>query len=128
MKNTDVENLYLAAFKKENPKELDIDVCLINLSDKPQVLQVMQGSFEGDTDGLLDLGHSRYTTITIPAMGFQKIDHFDDGGQLDFTTWYTIKAGDHEYYGDVSGRTFYDKDKWADIPVLNVKGYLRKLA
>jgi hypothetical protein len=31
-----VENIYLAAFEKENPTELDIDVCLISLSDKPK--------------------------------------------------------------------------------------------
>jgi hypothetical protein len=125
MNTTDLENIYLVAFEKENPKELDIDVCLINLSDKPQVLQIMQGSFEGDMDGVLDLGHSKYKTITIPAMGFQKIDHFDDEGQLDFTTSYTIKAGDREYFDQISGRTFYGE--WVDIPILNVKGYLRKL-
>jgi hypothetical protein len=117
----------LAAFEKENPAELDIDVCLISLSDKPQVMQAMQGSFQGDDDGILDLGHSRYKTITIPPMGFQKIDHFDDEGQLDFTTWYTIKVGDNEYFDQINGWSFRD-DKLVDIPVLNAKGYLRKLA
>ncbi|MBS0523985.1 MAG: hypothetical protein JSS04_10140 [Proteobacteria bacterium] len=127
MNNTDDRHLYLAAFEKENPAELDIDVCLLNLSDKSQVVQVMQGSFQGDDDGVLDLGHSRYKTIALPAMGFERIDHFDDGGQLDFTTWYTIKAGDREYLEHVNGWTFFSDDKFVDIPVLNVKGYLRKL-
>lgn len=128
MNNTDVENLYLAGFEKENPKELDIDVCLINLSDKPQVVQVMQGSFQGDDDGILDLGHSRYKTITIAPMNFEKIDHFDDEGQLDFTTWYTIKAGGNKYFDQINGRTFFKDDKLMNIPILNVRGYLRKLA
>lgn len=123
MKDTDLKNVYLAAFEKENSQELDVDVCIVNLSDEPLTLQLLQGSFEGDSDGLFDLGHSNYKTITVPAKGFRKIDHFDDDGQLDFTTYYNIKVGDAVYLDQINGRSL-SRDHWVDIPVLEVKGYL----
>jgi hypothetical protein len=119
---TDLENIYLAAYEKDNDKELDVDVCLLNLSDRPQVVEVMQGSYEGDIDSFMDLGHSNYKTITLPAKGFQKIDHFDDEGQLDFTTWYT-KADGRKFLEHFNGWSLF-REGSADIPLLNVKGYL----
>ncbi|HEY6983121.1 hypothetical protein [Reyranella sp.] len=94
-----------------------------SLSDEPLTLQLLQGSFEGDSDGLFDLRHSNQKTITVQAKGFRKIDHFDDDGLLYLTTYYNIKVGDAVYLGQISGRSL-SRDGWVDIPVLNVNGYL----
>ena len=69
-----------------------------------------------------DLGKSPYKQITIPAKGFLQIDHMDDAGQLDFTTYYNIKIGDTEYIEQINGWSF-SKEKMADIPILNETGY-----
>ena len=124
---SDLENIYLAAYEKENDKELDLDVCLLNLSDRAQVVEVMQGSYEADIDSFMDLGHSNYKTITLPAKGFQKIDHFDDEGQLDFTTWYAIRAHGRKFLEHFNGWCLL-RGGSTDIPLLNVKGYLVALA
>ena len=86
MKDTDLNGIYLGAVEKDNG--YDVKVYLINISDKPKILQLLQGSFQGDEDGLLDLGHSPYKEIIVPANGYIQIDHMDDPGQLDFTTYY----------------------------------------
>jgi hypothetical protein len=88
-----------------------------------QVVEVMQGSYEADIDSFMDLGHSNYKTITLPAKGFQKIDHFDDEGQLDFTTWYTIRVDGRKFLEHFNGWSLL-RNGSADIPLLNVKGYL----
>jgi hypothetical protein len=108
----DLENIYLAAYEKENDKELDVDVCLLNLSERPQVVEVMQGSYEADIDGFMDLGHSNYKTIILPAKGFQKIDHFDDEGQLDFTTWYTIRVDGRKFLEHFNGWSLLGTGAW----------------
>ena len=123
MVKADLEHIYLAAYERENDKELDVDVCLLNLSERPQVVEVMQGSYEADTDGVMDLGHSKYRTISLPAKGFQRIDHFDDEGQLDFTTWYTIRVDGRKFLEHFNGWSLI-RNESADIPLLNVKGYL----
>ncbi len=123
MVTTDLENIYLAAYEKENDKELDVDVCLLNLSERPQTVKVMQGSYEADIDSFMDLGHSDHKTITLPPKGFQKIDHFDDEGQLDLTTWYRIRVDGREFLEHFNGWSLL-RDGSADIPLLNVKGYL----
>jgi hypothetical protein len=124
---TDLESLYLAAYEKANDKQLDVDVCLLNLSDRPQVVEVMQGSYEADTDSFMDLGHSDYKTITRPPKGYHKIDHFDDEGQLDFTTWYSIRIGGRVLLEHFNGWSLF-RDGSSEIPLLNVKGYLVALA
>ncbi len=120
MEKTDIEDIYLGAVEKD--KGWDVKVYIINTSDVSKELQLLQGSFQGDTDSLLDLGKSPYKQITIPAKGFLQIDHMDDAGQLDFTTYYNIKIGDTEYIEQINGWSF-SKEKMADIPILNETGY-----
>jgi hypothetical protein len=121
---TDLEGIYLAAFERDNPNaRLDLDVYILNLSDSPRTLELCQASFQGDLDGLLDLGHSRYKTVVIQPKAFLKIDHFDDDGQLDFTTAYNIRVGDDQYFDQINGWSF-SKDRLVDIPVLDARGYL----
>lgn len=121
MVETNLENIYLGAV--ETKGGWDVKVYIINTSDEPKTLLLLQGSFQGDTDGLLDLGHSPYKQIVIPAKESLQIDHMDDAGQLDFTTYYNIKVGDTEYLEQISGRSFFPEDKLVDIPILNKKGY-----
>jgi hypothetical protein len=124
MPKTNLKGVYLAVFENENSQALDdINVCIINLSDKPQPLMHSQGSFQGDMDGILDLGHSRDKKLTIPANGSAKIDHFSDAGELDFTTCYTVKVGRREFSACIDGWIFLRK-KEIDIPMLNRRGYL----
>lgn len=120
MEKTDLESIYLGAVEKDNG--WDVKVYVINTSDTPKDLQLLQGSFQGDTDSLIDLGGSKYKQITIPAKGFIEIDHMDDAGQLDFTTYYNIKSGNTEYVEQINGWSF-SKEKLVDIPILNEKGY-----
>ena len=115
MVKADLEHIYLAAYERENDKELDVDVCLLNLSERPQVVEVMQGSYEGDTDGVMDLGHSKYKTIALPAKGFQRIDHFDDEGQLDFTTWYIHQSRRPQILGTLQ-RVVSDSERERGYP------------
>src|SRR5690242_10017509 len=122
-RRSDLADVYLAAFENENSKELDVDVCILKLSIEPRLLELVLAAFQGDSDGIFDLGHSRCKTILIPPMGFQKIDHFGDVGQLDFTTAYNIKVGGAEYFDQINARSL-QRENWVDIPVLNRKGYL----
>jgi hypothetical protein len=115
---TNLKGVYLAVFENENSQEVDIDVCITNLSDEPQTLMHSQGSFQGDMDGILDLEHSRDKKLTIPAKGSAKIDHFSDAGELDFTTCYAVKVGRREFSACIDGWIFVRK-KEIDIPVLN---------
>jgi len=117
---TDLTGIYLGAVEKN--KGWDVKVYVINISEEPKSIEILQGSFQGDTDGLLDLGHSPYKEITIPAKGFFQIDHMDDAGQLDFTTYYTLRVGDTEYIEQINGWSFQE-DKMVDIPILDEKGY-----
>ena len=120
MTETDLKDIYLGAVEKNGG--WDVKVYLINTSNKPQILKLMQGSFQGDTDGFLDLGHSDYKKMLIPAKGYLQIDHMDDAGQLDFTTYYNIKIGGNEYIEQINGTSFFGK--LANIPILNEMGYL----
>lgn len=120
MVESDLKDIYLGAVETDNLN--DVRVYIINISDEPKTVQLLQGSFDGDDDGLLDLGHSPYKDLIIPAKGFVEIDHMEDGGELDFTTHYNIRFGDTEYMEDISGRSFlYHKP--VVIPILNKKGY-----
>ena len=99
MTKTDLDGIYLCAFEKGKPnEELDLDVCILNTSDKPK-------------------------TLVIPAKGYTKIDHFSDEGELDFTTNYNIKVGNTTYMDDISAACFF-RDSIVDIPIVNRKGYL----
>lgn len=71
---------------------------------------------------MLDLGHSQYKEIIVPANDFIQIDSMDDAGQLDFTTYYNIMVGGCEYLEEINAWSFQD-DKVVDIPILNEKGY-----
>jgi len=120
MVKTDLKDIYLGAVEKDGG--WDVKVYLINTGDKERTVQLLQGSFDGTGDVLLDLGHSTYKKIIIPAKGSVQIDHMDDAGQLDFTTYYNIKVGDTEYIEQINGWSFYG-DKEVDIPIINEKGY-----
>jgi hypothetical protein len=119
MQETDLKDIYLGAVEKNNLN--DVCVYIINTSNESKIIKLLQSSVQGDTEGLLDLGKSSYEDVLIPANGFIKIDHMDDGGQLDFTTSYNIKVGKTEYFESINGHSF-DK-KPVDIPMLNQKGF-----
>ncbi|WIM10075.1 hypothetical protein [Enhydrobacter sp.] len=123
MDHTDLPNVFLGAFENENSRELDIDICIVNLGDEPLTLGMCSGSFAGDMDGLMELGHSRYRQIVVPARGTTKVDHFSDEGELDFTTFYNIRVGSVQYLAEINGWNF-GKDKLADIAPLQRSGYL----
>ncbi len=120
MIKTDLKDIYLGAVEKDGG--WDVKVYLINTGDKERTVQLLQGSFDGTGDALINLGHSSYKKIIIPAKGSVQIDHMDDAGQLDFTTYYNIKVGDTEYIEQINGWSFYG-DKEVDIPIINEKGY-----
>lgn len=122
MKTTDLPYIYLGAVKKEGDI-FDMRVYLINISSEDKNAYLMQGSFDGGGDELIDLGHSKYKEIKIPAKGFIEIDHMRDMGELDFTTFYNLKVGDTEYLEQINGWSL-SEDRLVDIPILNQKGYL----
>lgn len=70
--------------------------------------------------GILNLG--AYAPIVVAPKGCVKVDHFIDSGELDFTTYYNIRAGGAEFLAHVSGWSF--DNKLIDIPVHDRKGYL----
>jgi len=119
---TDLPHVYLGAVEKKG-NVFDVRVYLINVSDEKKVVYLMQGSFDGTGDKLIDLGHSKYKEIKIPAKGFVEIDHMGDMGELDFTTFYNLRVGDTEYLEQINGWSL-SNDKLVDIPVLNQRGYL----
>lgn len=119
---TDLNGLYLGALNHDNG--WDVKVYLINISDQSIGVKLLQGSFQGDEDTLIDLGHSKHRALIIPAKGYVEIDHMDDPGQLDFTTYYNLLVGRTVYYADVSGRSFDSNAGEVKIPLLNEKGYL----
>lgn len=122
-----LKNLYLGAIKgvaeKDGRREPDLRVYLINTSDEVKTLELVQSSFQGDSDGILDLGHSRNKEINIPAKGFVQIDRMNDEGQLDFTTAYTIKIGDDTYFDQIDWLSF-SGSKLKNVPILNKEGFL----
>lgn len=122
MPKTDLPCIYLGAVEKKG-KDFDVRVYLINISNEDKIVYLMQGSFQGDEDGLVDLGHSKYKEIKIQAKGFTEIDHMRDMGEMDFTTFYNLKVEDTEYLEEINGWSL-SKDRLVDIPVLNQKGYL----
>jgi hypothetical protein len=119
---TDLSEIFLGAIEKNNCS--DVKVYLLNTSTTPKTLLLLQGSFQGDVDGLMNLGSSPYKEITVPAMGFVQIDHMDDAGQLDFTTHYTVKDKEHEYVTQINGWSFFHEDKLVELPFLKERGYL----
>ncbi len=120
MTDTDIKDIYLGAIEKNGG--WDVRVYIINTSNENKTVQLLQGSFQGGEEGVLDLGHSRYKEIEVPQKGYVEIDHMDDAGQLDFTTYYNIRVGDNEYLAEINGWSF-PKDKLDDVPILNAKGY-----
>lgn len=118
---TDLKDIYLGAVEKSSG--WDVKVYIINTSNEIKTLQLLQGSFDGNSDTVLDLGHSSYKEITIPAKTAIQIDHMDDAGELDFTTYYNIRVGENEYVEQINGWSFFSKDQMVDIPILNEKGY-----
>ncbi|MDO8559062.1 MAG: hypothetical protein Q7R84_01905, partial [bacterium] len=119
---TDLPYIYLGAIEKEGDV-FDVRVYLINIANEDKVVYLMQGSFDGAGDELINLGHSKYKEIKIPAKGFIEIDHMSDMGEMDFTTFYNLKVGDTEYLEQINGWSL-SKDRLIDIPVLNQRGYL----
>ena len=119
-KETDLKGIYLGAVEKDGG--WNVKVYIINTSDESKELELLQGSFNGNADELMDLGHSPYKGVTIPAKSYVEIDHMDDPGELDFTTYYNIKIGDVEYIEQINGWSFR-KDKLVEIPILNQRGY-----
>lgn len=122
VKTTELTDIYLGAVQKEG-NIFDVRVYLVNISDEDRNVCIMQGSFDGSGDVLIDLGHSSYKEIKIPGKGFIEIDRMSDMGELDFTTYYNIKIGDIEYLEEINGWSF-SEEKLVDIPILNQRGYL----
>lgn len=118
---TDLENIFLGVINNDNG--YDVKVYIINIFEEPKKIQLLQGSFQGNEDELLDLGHSPYKELLIPANGYLQIDHMKDPGELDFTTYYNIKVDGVEYLEQINGWCF-SEDKLISIPTLNEKGYL----
>lgn len=119
-KETDIKDIYLGAVEKDGG--WNVKVYIVNTSHESKELQLLQGSFNGNADAVMDLGHSPYKAITIPAKSYVEIDHMDDPGELDFTTYYNIRIGDVEYIEQINGWSFM-KDKLVEIPILNQKGH-----
>ena len=63
MEKTDIEDIYLGAVEKD--KGWDVKVYIINTSDVSKELQLLQGSFQGDTDSLLVSGKCNKTPFQM---------------------------------------------------------------
>lgn len=122
MVTTDLKNIYLGAVEN-NGDIWSVKVYLTNTSGKPKTVQQLQGSFAADIfEPVMDLGHSPYKEITIPAKAFIQIDQMNDWGELDFTTYYNIKDGENVYLEQINGWSFW-KDRVIKIPIINEIGY-----
>ena len=124
MKLTTVQNgIFLGAFEVEKPWR--VEVYLINNTDAFLIGEKQQGSIQSDDDTFLDLGHSTWKRLEVAPSTAVKIDQMDDGGELDFHTWYNVKIKDKVLSASIGGSRFYFGPRSKEqLPILNRIGYL----
>ena len=129
--------LFLAAIEEGKGEAWHIDVYLVNPTSQAFEVALIGSSFQGDIDGLVDLGSSKEKKLILIPKSSVQIDKFTDGGELDFTTTYHFDVKDGkgtktELLGDINGRTIFGPRvnwcrKMKKLPVLKRGGIYVKL-
>src|SRR3989344_4734937 len=90
-----------------------VSIYLLNNTDNPISVAVDSGFFCED---IHSEGVGIVKTFEIPAQGIYKIDRYNDGGELDFTTYWSFYITDLDknlycLFASFSGRVFRDEDE-----------------
>ncbi len=120
-----IKNLFVAVVFDEK-HYVPTNIYFVNPTGDSFFVSQVQGSYEED----LDLGWGRQEPFEINPNSYRLVDKVEDGGALDFTTWYyfiiTTKGGD-AYRVDISwsGRILWNRERYEreSLPVLNKKGF-----